>query len=88
MLHLGAILLILDPFWDDVGSILESFLTFAKPYLKAPVFCVFLGWRCSSLWRLIWPPEVSNGALQESYGNSNSFHDGSKGGEVYFFGTY
>ena len=44
MLHLGAILLILDPFWDDVGFILESFLTFSKSYLKAHVFCVFLGW--------------------------------------------
>ena len=37
MLHLGAILLILDPFWDDVGSILESFLTFSKSYLKVRV---------------------------------------------------
>ena len=38
---MGAILLILDPFLDDVGSILESFLTFSKSYLKAHVFCVF-----------------------------------------------
>ena len=56
--HLGSIL-------DDVGSILESFLTFSKSYLKVRVFCVFLGWRCSSLWKLTWPPEVSTGALQE-----------------------
>ena len=44
MVHLGAILLILSPFWDDVGSILESFLTFSESYLKARVFYVFLGW--------------------------------------------